>query len=171
MKKKVIAAISLATLLCIAGCGANKEVSNIIGGADEPTSIFVASKVDDEGEKDIFSGFWQTASMGHEFYGTYQPMYYVKFDGWEIHYGHMKDEEFVEEFTDEISSLDEFEAGRYIIKAQTESGAKYTYYTSEEDKNILEYFGTWDEDDYLETYSGSSSLLRCQDAEILFEEP
>ena len=58
------------------------------------------------------------------------------------------------------SSLEEFAEGRFRIHAETSDGNQYTYQTSESENNILEYYGTWQEDEFSEKYSGGSSLSR-----------
>ena len=47
MKKIVVTALVLIMVIGTVGCGAKKEDAAIIGGADGPTSIFLASKVSD----------------------------------------------------------------------------------------------------------------------------
>ena len=106
------------------------------------------------------TGTWATASMGYEFEDTTQPMYYVQFTDSEINYGHMKNEEFVLDHSDKISSLEEIAEGRFRIQAETSDGNQYTYQTCESDNNTLEYYGTWQEDEFPEKYSGGSSLSR-----------
>lgn len=106
------------------------------------------------------TGTWATASMGYEFEGTMQPMYYVQFTDSKINYGHMKAEEFVPDHSDKISSLEEFAEGRFRIHAETSDGNQYTYQTSVSENNTLEYYGTWQEDEFSEKYSGGSSLSR-----------
>ena len=106
-------------------------------------------------------GTWQTASMGYECNGTFQPEYYVQFTGSEIVYGHMKNGEFVPEFSDQIIHLEEISDGVFKIQAESSGGAQYTYRTSENDPLVLDYFGSWKDEDFPETYSGGASLRRC----------
>lgn len=173
MKKKVIMAMLLATAFGIAGCGAEKDNDvTIIGGADGPTSIFLASNSDEDGEVAeeqgnaseeslAIPGTWQTASIGYVDGDDMQPEYYVQFTDIEINYGHMKDGEFALDHSDTISSIEKDDSGAYKVQAETDGGVQYTYKTAEGDVNVLEYYGTWNEDEFPETYSGGASLSKC----------
>ena len=114
-----------------------------------------------ENQKDVLSGTWQTASIGYEADGEMQPEYYVRFENLQVLYGHMKDGEFITDHVDEISLLDEFSAGMYKIQVETEGGEKYTLQTPEGDKDVLEYYETWNDDEFPDAYRGGSSLTRC----------
>ena len=139
------------------GCGAKKDNVTVIGGADGPTSVFLATEV---GEP-VISGTWQTASIGYEADGEIQPEYYVQFGDEEIIYGHMDNNSFVPDHFDSISLFEELKDGGYKIQAESEDGVQYTYQSAEGDADILEYYGTWNEDEFSEKYSGSASLSRC----------
>ena len=91
-----------------------------------------------------------------------QPEYYVQFTDSEINYGHMKDGEFVLDHSDKISHLNEVSEGVYKVQAESGKGVKYTYKTSESDKDTLEYYETWDEADFSNTYSAGASLSRTK---------
>ena len=106
-------------------------------------------------------GTWQTASMGYEYNGSFQPEYYVRFTAGEIVYGHMNNEEFVPDHSDPITRLEESTAGHFKVQAESSNGVQYTYLTAESDPDVLEYYGTWKEEDFPETYSGGASLGRC----------
>ncbi len=106
-------------------------------------------------------GTWQTASMGYEYYGTNQPEYYVQFTNSEIIYGHMKNGEFVSDHSDRIVRLEEITPGEFKVQAESSNGAHYTYLTCESDHDVLEYYGTWNEEEFPETYSIGASLNRC----------
>lgn len=106
------------------------------------------------------SGTWQTASMGYEFYGTLQPEYYVQFTSREIIYGHMRNGEFIPDHSDNIIHLTEISSGVFRIQAEASNGAHYTYLTSQNDHDVLEYYGTWKEEEFPTTYSMSASLGR-----------
>ncbi len=167
MKKKLILAMMLATAFGIAGCGAEKDNDvTIIGGADGPTSIFLASNSEEDGEVAEESlaipGTWQTASIGYVDGDDMQPEYYVQFTDTEINYGHMKDGEFALDHSDTISSIEKDNSGAYKVQAETDGGVQYTYKTAEGDVNLLEYYGTWNEDEFPETYSGGASLSKCE---------
>ncbi len=171
MRKFEIAALTLALVIGAVGCGAKKDESiEIIGGADGPTSIFVASNEDGDGtdapdieasvaEEYSLTGTWQTASIGYEVDDTMQPEYYVQFSGMNINYGHMKDGDFVLDHTDAIDTIESLSTGCKIM-AVSENGVKYTYQTSEGDENVLEYYGTWEENEFPDKYSGGASLSR-----------
>lgn len=75
------------------GCGPKKGDTTVIGGADGPTSIYLAPEANDS----VISGTWQTASIGYEAEGEMQPEYYVKFSDSEIIYGHMDNNDFGEQ--------------------------------------------------------------------------
>ena len=104
-------------------------------------------------------GTWQTASMGYESDGDIQPEYYVQFTDKEINYGHMKGSEFVLDHADKISLIEETSNG-YRVKAEGQNNVKYTYQTSESDKDVLEYFETWDENEFPDMYRGGASLSK-----------
>ncbi len=116
-------------------------------------------------EADSFtSGLWQTVSIGYvenDDDENMQPEYYVQFTDTEIEYGHMKDGEFVPDHSDKISSVDVTDSG-YKVKAELSNGTQYTFQTSEDDSTIMEYYGTWNEDEFLDKYSGGSSLMRAE---------
>jgi hypothetical protein len=62
--------------------------------------------------------------------------------------------------SDRIILFEETAAGRYRVQAEAANGVLYTYQTSESDANVLEYYETWDENDFSEMYSGGASLVR-----------
>lgn len=107
------------------------------------------------------AGTWQTASVGYELDGTMQPEYYVQFTDAEILYGHMKDGAFVVDHADKIASLEKTVAGGFIVRAESSNGVKYTYQTAESDPDVLEYYETWQEEEFSELYRGGASLSRC----------
>ena len=72
----------------------------------------------------------------------------------------MKNGEFDVEYSDKISSTEEISADRYLVQAETSDGRKYTFRTSEEDGDVMEFFGSWDEKAFPDTYSGASSLMK-----------
>lgn len=171
MKRTVIVVLTLAMAIGVVGCGSGKDDDlNIIGGADGPTSIWIASKDgdDDENVANIgdsiaeeysLTGTWQTASIGYEDGDTMQPEYYVQFSGMNINYGHMKDGEFVLDHTDAIDTIESLAVG-CRIQAESENGVRYTYQTSEVDENVLDYYETWEENEFSDKYSGGASLSR-----------
>ena len=106
-------------------------------------------------------GTWQTASMGYEYFGTIQPEYYVQFTNSEIIYGHMKNGEYVTDHSDRIIRLEEIAPGEFQVQAESSNGTQYTYLTSENDNRVMEYYGTWNEEAFPETYSIGASLSRC----------
>ncbi len=195
-------------MLVTTACGA-KEDSNvtIIGGADGPTSIFLASKTS-EGSEDttttettdaidtnasttttettdandsnasttttettditdtsessvqplFISGTWQTASIGYLDGEELQPEFYVQFTETEVNYGHMKDGTFTLDHSDSISEIEMTNHDHYKVKAESANGTQYTYQTAEGDADILEYYETWNEAGFPDTYRGGASL-------------
>ena len=114
------------------------------------------------GSASALTGTWQTVSMGYEADETIQPEYYVQFTDSDINYGHMKDGAFVLDHSDKIRLLEDTTAGGYRIQAESSNGTPYTYQTSEEDADLLEYYETWDEADFPEMYRAGASLSRCE---------
>ncbi len=158
MKKVIAAAFMMIMVTVIAGCGAKKADTEVIGGADEPTSVYLSS----EAKEPVISGTWQTASIGYEADGEMQPEYYVRFTDKDIIYGHMDKNDFVPDHFDSISLFEELQEGGYKIQAESDNGVKYTYKSAEGDIDALEYYGTWNEDEFSDKYSGSASLSRCE---------
>ena len=99
--------------------------------------------------------------MGYEYFGTIQPEYYVQFTNSEIIYGHMKNGEYVTDHSDRIIRLEEIAPGEFKVQAESSNGTQYTYLTSENDNRVMEYYGTWSEEAFPETYSVGASLSRC----------
>ena len=105
-------------------------------------------------------GTWATASMGYEYNGDVLPEYHVQFTDSEVIYGHMLDEEFVTDHTAKIIHLENTASGGYRIQVESSNGGHYTYQTSEDDDNVLEYYETWDENDFHSKYRGGASLWK-----------
>ena len=99
-------------------------------------------------------GMWQ-------YYGTLQPEYYVQFTNSEIIYGHMKDGAYVPDHSDRIKRLEETAPGIFKVQAESVNGTHYTYQTCESDHSVMEYYGTWSEEEFPETYSVGASLSSC----------
>ena len=165
MKKVLLAALIILTVGTV-GCGLKTDEDvTIIGGADGPTSIFLASKTEEEITDDLalaIPGTWQTASVGYIDGEDMQPEYYVQFTEAEVNYGHMKDGAFSLDHSDKISEIEKNADDEYKIKAESASGIQYTYQTAEGDVDILEYYETWDEEDFSEMYRGGASLSRIK---------
>ena len=106
-------------------------------------------------------GIWETASMGYEYYGISQPEYYVEFTDTEVQYEHEKDGELVLDHANKIVSLEKTETGGYLIQVETPSGGQYTYRTGDSEEDVLEYYATWDEEDFSHQYSAGASLWKC----------
>lgn len=107
-------------------------------------------------------GTWQTASIVSEENGTAHPAYHVRFTDSEILYGHMEEDgAFVVDHTDTVSRFEKTAAGGFTIRAEAANGVRYTFRTSESDHDVLEYFETWNEADFPESYRGGASLSRC----------
>jgi hypothetical protein len=75
-------------------------------------------------------------------------------------YLHMKEEEFVPDHSDKIILLEEISPGKYKIQAETTNGFQYTYQTAESDEDTLQYYETWNEEEFPEMYRGGASLTR-----------
>lgn len=106
-------------------------------------------------------GTWQTASIVSEEDGTAHPAYYVQFTDSEILYGHMKDGAFVIDHTDTVSRFEKNAAGGFKVQAAAANGVQYTFRTSESDNDVMEYYETWNEADFSDSYRGGASLSRC----------
>ncbi len=165
---RAILTIMLCPLL-LTGCVPQDTTGNVIGGSDGPTTIYLASK-DDKGESEnsdadsFLAGTWVSASQGYEYYGTPQAMYYVRFAGTDINYGHMKDGGFVLDHTDTASRIEQIPGGGYIVQAKTADGGEYTYRSEEGNRDTLCYYETWNEADFPDAYRGGSSLSRSHDS-------
>ena len=164
MKKLLLTALLMIAVGTV-GCGAKKDNDvTIIGGANGPTSIFLASKTSEDeisnGLDILIPGTWQTASIGYVDGDDMQPEYYVQFTATEVNYGHMKDGAFAVDHSDKISEIEKTDSGEYKVKAESANGVQYTYQTSEDDSEVLEYFESWNEDDFSEMYRGGASLSR-----------
>lgn len=109
----------------------------------------------------LMTGLWQTGSIICEEDGPAHPAAYVKFKSSEIEYGQILRNEFVPAYVDKISRFEESGDGSMLIQAESSQGIKYTYKSSEGSINTLEYYETWDQKDFADTYSGGGSLNRC----------
>ena len=72
MNKVIIKLLPMIIILGLAGCDVEKETTpEIIGGADEPTTIILESEPEENKADNPVSitGTWVTASMGYEYYG------------------------------------------------------------------------------------------------------
>ena len=149
--RKMLTLLVVGVLLClsITACGKATE-------SKEPEV-----DTEQENETETIVGMWQTVSIGYVEGDSIQPMYYVQFTDSEIKYGHLVDGAFSLNHANKISSIEKLADGRYRVQAETPTGIKYTYQTSEEDAAIMEYYETWDESEFSAKYSGSSSLMRC----------
>ena len=91
-----------------------------------------------------------------------QPEFYVRFTRTEIQYGHMSAEgEFVNDRSDKITRLDMNIEGRFLIQAESTKAGKYTFKTSENDLGVMEYYTTWNEEEFADKYVGGSSISKC----------
>jgi pyruvate dehydrogenase complex dehydrogenase (E1) component len=98
--------------------------------------------------------------MGYEDDGTVFPEYDVQFTDSDIIYGHMKDGIFTQDHADKIISLEATATGGFKVQAKAANGIEYTYRTCENDKDVLEYYETWMEEDFPEMYRGGASLSK-----------
>ena len=181
MKRKLITFFVAMMVIGTVGCGANDD-SVVVPAkdtaretVDESTETDISSEVSDEAEDVVeteeagepadassLSGTWQTASIIPED-KKYSAWHYVQFTDTEINYGSLTDDgKFELDYADKIDSIKEVSDGIYQVKAQSEKGRKYTYQTCEDDDTIMEYYGTWDENEFANTYSGGASLSKCE---------
>lgn len=103
---------------------------------------------------------WKTSSMVADKYGNVVPEYDVRFSEKTIDYGHMDGDSFLPDHSDTITLLEQYSEHSFKIQAVSANGTEYTYQTSASDENILEYYETWDEAEYPNTYSGGASLFK-----------
>ena len=68
--------------------------------------------------------------------------------------------EFVTDHTAKIIHLEKTASSGYRIQVESSGGGHYTYQTSEEDDNVLEFYETWDKDDFHSMYRGGTSLWK-----------
>lgn len=137
--------------------------TDVEAGAAVSDNIVEETTVAAQSEESASSltGMWQTASMSYEQDGSMFPEYYVQFTDEAINYGHMVDGAFDMDHSDPVDSCEKTSSG-YRIQATGVTGVKYTYQTAESDANVLEYYETWDESEFADTYSGGASLSRCE---------
>ena len=177
MRRVALIFVLAVTTLSAVSCGKReKEIAEEIeeiyndGVKDGPTSVYISPDADQDTIDGLISsikdynaqldGRWQTASMSYEADGSMQPEFYVEFTDSEIKYGHLKDDEFVVDHADKIESM--LFGEKCVIQATSQNGVKYTYRTSESDSNFLEYYETWNEEEYPDAYRGGASLSRCE---------
>ena len=159
MKRSIV--FLLLTVLFVTGCGKKSDAdASIIGGSDGPTAVYVAPETEKiPADEEFGEDIWQTASIGYEYEGELQPEYYVQFTDKEIIYGHMSGNEFVYDHSDKIGLIEKTSNG-YRVQAESQNGIKYTYQTGESDKEVLEYFETWNEEEFPDMYRGGASLSK-----------
>ena len=188
MKKILILSLSAVLVLGIAGCQANQEATLTTQAADiqiatesqtEATSETSDAKTKSS-EKTAESskaettetsavtasmevpGTWKSASVVEKEGEQAQPEFYVRFTRTEIQYGHMSAEgEFVNDRSDKITRLDMNIEGRFLIQAESTKAGKYTFKTSENDLGVMEYYTTWNEEEFADKYVGGSSISKC----------
>ena len=183
MKRILILSLSAVLVLGIAGCQANQEATLATQAADiqiatesqtepsadadkaktsaKPTETSSAETTDVSANGDIaVPGTWQSASVAEKD-GKSEPEFYVKFTRTEIQYGHMTDGEFVNDRSDRISRIDRNIEDYYLIQAESAKTGKYTFKTSKDDTGIMEYYTTWDENEFADKYVGGSSISKC----------
>lgn len=159
----------LVMMTVIAGCGKTNDAASPAGldatspaGADAETAVVAETADATEAATPfpVIDGTWQTASIVSEEDGSAYPEYHVQFTDTAIQYGHLKDGEFVPDHSDQIVVYEEISEGCFKVKAESSNGVQYTYQTSEGDKDVLEYYETWDEAEFADKYSGGASLSR-----------
>lgn len=161
----------LVMMTVIAGCGKTNDAASPEGtdasqpaGADATQPVGADAETADATEAatpfPVIDGTWQTASIVSEEDGSAYPEYHVQFTDTAIQYGHLKDGEFVPDHSDQIVVYEEISERCFKVKAESSNGVQYTYQTSEGDKDVLEYYETWDEAEFADKYSGGASLSR-----------
>ncbi len=108
----------------------------------------------------VLTGLWHTASITQHDDGGMRPEYYVKFVGSVIEYGDLTETGFVTIYKDKIEFMGVNEEGIYRVQATSPQGIGYTYQTSAENPDVLEYYETQDPEQFSETYSAGASLSR-----------
>ena len=73
----------------------------------------------------------------------------------------MKDGAFVMDHADPIAGFEQTAAGGWRVQVQGANSVHYSYQTSESDESVLEYYETWNADDFPAMYRGGASLSRC----------
>ena len=155
-RASLLAAVLALVLLPMAlfGCGRDS-------GADAPAEAQEAGGQDSERyAQSAPEGIWQTASIVPGDDGEMRPEYHVRFTDTEVVYGHLKDGDFVFDHADRIVRLEQSAAGGSTVRAEASNGVRYTYKTSENDRTVLEYFETWQDEAFPESYRGGASLSR-----------
>lgn len=143
--------------------GTTEEATTETPDASTEASSDAVDKKKSADTTSSITGTWQTASIVPGDDDSAQPEYYVQFTDSEIQYGHMEDGEFSLDHSDKISKMEETDNGGYKVQAETSDGVQYTFQTSEDDSEIMEYYETWNEDEFSEKYSGSGSLTKSND--------
>ncbi|SDB23404.1 hypothetical protein SAMN02910298_01146 [Pseudobutyrivibrio sp. YE44] len=162
MRKKIMTLLVAAMVIGAVGCGVKEEPVDEILESDNSTEISEeVETVTSSTDSSSLSGTWQSISMTGED-KAYPAEYYVQFTDSEINYGSMTDDgKFEVDHSDKIDSMEEVSTGIYRVKAESAKGIQYIYQTSEEDPSVMEYYGTWSEDEFADTYSGGASLTKC----------
>lgn len=187
MKRILILSLSAVLVLGIAGCQSNQQATLATQAADiqiatesqtepsadadkdkakakptaKPTETSSVETTDVAANGDIaVPGTWQSASVAEKD-GKSEPEFYVRFTRTEIQYGHMNEGEFVNDRSDKISRIDRNIEGYYLIQAESAKTGKYTFKTSKNDTGIMEYYTTWDENEFADKYVGGSSISKC----------
>ena len=185
MKRILILSLSAVLVLGIAGCQSNQQATLATQAADiqiatesqtepsadadkdkakptaKPTETSSVETTDVAANGDIaVPGTWQSASVAEKD-GKTEPEFYVRFTRSEIQYGHMNEGEFVNDRSDKISRIDRNIEGYYLIQAESAKTGKYTFKTSKDDTGIMEYYTTWDENEFADNYVGGSSISKC----------
>ena len=159
MIKLITAGVLLAMALTTAACRVpEKKVPDAVALEQKDSSDTLTD------ETSPITGIWETASMGYEEDGTMYPEYHVEFTDSDICCGHMRDGVFTPDHSDRISSIEEIRDGGYRIQAESANGVQYTYQTSEDDENVLEYYETWEEEEFPQMYRGGASLGRIAES-------
>lgn len=180
MKRRIIGLMLSATFAFAAvGCGSTTSTGDVVSqtessvdsvsditengnNLDQEAAIeeSKAEETDTDVSVDI-SGTWQSATIA-DIEKEYPAEFYVQFTETEIQYGSMTDEgEFTLDHSDKVNSCEVSESGIVKVKAESANGVQYTYMTSEDDATVMEYYETWNEEEFSSTYSAGASIMLC----------
>ena len=161
MKKRImIFMLTMAIGASIIGCGAssdNTASETAISSTQEPSS---ETSSEPSSETSSIEGIWGSNSISGE-NDNFPATYYVQFTDSTIDYGHMTNSgKFEVDFSNKISAIIEVSPGVFCVQAKTDDGRPYTYQTNEDDHSIMDYYSTWDKNEYDSNYSASDSISK-----------
>lgn len=148
--------LTMAIGTSIIGCGANSD--------NTASETAISSTQEPSTEPSSIEGIWGSNSISGE-NDNFPATYYVQFTDSTIDYGHMTNSgEFEVDFSNKISAIIEVSPGVFCVQAKTDDGRPYTYQTNEDDHSIMDYYSTWDKNEYDSNYSASDSISKLKKA-------